>query len=358
MSRPAPLRHVRTIVGVFNLAILALLLVGIVFVGRGRRWFEKHAVLHVTFPANHAAVLRVGVPVKLAGDPVGKVAAAVREGGVIRSTLAIGAAARETLRADARAHLRVPIAGLVGDLSVALDAGSAPAPWPEGKVMTGEAEGDPAVKAGETVDRVREQVPALLERTQAILDKTDAILGQVQRSRAAEDVDRLVRSLDRLARSVEQERAVANASATLARLEELLRGLREGKGSAGKFFTDPLMYDRTAVLLDDVHRSWGKIDALVGQTTQLAQRADELAQQARGRTREFEQLVAEIQLLVMQSNHALDLVANNWFLRGSVPEPGPPLPPAVLDLPEADVGAEGPVAGQPPRGAGPGKGRP
>jgi phospholipid/cholesterol/gamma-HCH transport system substrate-binding protein len=358
MSRPAPLRHVRTIVGVFNLAILALLLVGIVFVGRGRRWFEKHAVLHVTFPANHAAVLRVGVPVKLAGDPVGKVAAAVREGGVIRSTLAIGAAARETLRADARAHLRVPIAGLVGDLSVALDAGSAPAPWPEGKVMTGEAEGDPAVKAGETVDRVREQVPALLERTQAILDKTDAILGQVQRSRAAEDVDRLVRSLDRLARSVEQERAVANASATLARLEELLRGLRDGKGSAGKLFTDPLMYDRTAVLLDDVHRSWGKIDALVGQTTQLAQRADELAQQARGRTREFEQLVAEIQLLVMQSNHALDLVANNWFLRGSVPEPGPPLPPAVLDLPEADVRAGGPVAGQPPRGAGPGKGRP
>lgn len=342
MSRPAPLRHVRTVVGVFNLAILALLLVGIVFVGRGRRWFEKHAALQVTFPAAHAAVLRVGVPVKLAGDPVGAVAAAVRDGEVIRTTLDLGAAARETLRADARAQLRVPIAGLVGDLFVSLDAGSAPAPWPDGQVMAGEAEGDPAVKARETVDRIREQVPALLDRTQAILAKTDAILGQVERSRAPEDVDRLVRSLDRLAASVERERAVANASASLARLEELLRGLRDGKGTAGKLFTDPALYDRTALLLDDVHRSWGKIDGLVAATAQVARRADELAEQARGRTKDLDQLVGEIQLLVMQSNHALDLASNSWLLRGAVPEPGPPLPPAVLDLPAAEQGGGAP----------------
>lgn len=340
MSRPAPLRHVRTVVGVFNLAIVALLLVGIVLVGRGRRWFEKMAVLEVTFPAAHAAVLRVGVPVRLAGDAVGKVAAAVRAGELIRSRLEIGAAARETLRADARAQLRVPIAGLVGDLAISLDPGSAPAPWPEGRVMAGEAEGDPAVKAGETVDRVRAQVPALLERTQAILDKTDALLGQVERARAVDDVDRLVRSLDRLALTVERERAIAHASGSLARLEELLRGLRDGKGSAGKLFTDPAMYDRGAQLLEDLHGSWQKIDGLIAATTQVAQRADELAQQARGRTKELDQLVGEIQLLVMQSNHALDLVSNSWFLRGSLPAPGRPLPPAVLDLAEGAPRAE------------------
>ena len=341
MSRPAPLRHVRTIVGAFNLLVLAVLLVGIVFVGRGRRWFEKQAGLEITFPAHHASALRVGVPVRLAGDLVGKVAAATREGELIRARLEMGAAARETLRADARAQLRVPIAGLVGDLAVALDPGSAPVPWPEGKVMAGEAEGDPAVKARETVDRVREQVPAILDRTQAILDKTDAILGQVERSRAAEDVDRLVRSLDRLAQSVERERAIANASGSLARLEELLRGLRDGKGTAGKLFTDPALFDKTAALLDDVHGSWQKIDALVAATTQVAERAQELAQQARGRTKEFETLLGEVQLLVMQSNHTLDLVSNHWVLRGSLPDPAPPLPPAVLDLAPEETRAEG-----------------
>ena len=340
MSRPAPLRHVRTIVGAFNLLVLAVLLAGIVFVGRGRRWFEKQAELHVTFPAAHAAALRIGVPVRLAGDLVGKVAGTTREGELIRARLEMSAAARETLRADARAQLRVPIAGLVGDLAISLDPGSAPGPWPEGKAMVGEAEGDPAVKARETMDRVREQVPAILDRTQTILDKTDAILGQVERSRAAEDVDRLVRSLDRLAQSVERERAIANASGSLARLEELLRGLRDGKGTAGKLFTDPALYDRTAAVLDDVHRSWDKIDALVAATTQVAARAQELADQARGRTKDLDVLVGEVQLLVMQSNHALDLVSNHWMLRGALPEPAPPLPPAVLDLAPDEARAE------------------
>jgi phospholipid/cholesterol/gamma-HCH transport system substrate-binding protein len=340
MSRPAPLRHVRTVVGAFNLVVLALLVAGILLLGRGRRWFEKEVELPVTFPAERAAALRVGVPVRLAGDLVGRVDGTKREGDLIRARLVLGEAARETLRADARAQLRVPIAGLVGDLAIALDPGSAPGPWPEGKVMVGEAEGDPAVKARETVDRIREQVPAILDRTQAILEKSNAILGQVERARTAENVDGLVRSIDRLAQAVEREKVVANASASLARLEELLRGLRDGKGSAGKVFTDPALYDRTAVLLDDVHRSWGKIDGLLAASTRIADRAQELAEQARGHASEFETLVGQVQLLVLQSNRALELVTNHWLLRGTVPEPGAPVPPAVLDLP-ADVGAEG-----------------
>ncbi|HEX9243139.1 MAG TPA: MlaD family protein [Anaeromyxobacter sp.] len=333
MSRPAPLRHVRTIVGAFNLVVLALLVAGILLLGRGRRWFEKQVELPVTFPATHAAALRVGVPVRLAGDLVGKVGGATREGDRIRARLVLGEAARETLRADAKAQLRVPIAGLVGDLAIALDPGSAPGPWPEGKVMEGEAEGDPAVKARETIDRVREQVPAILDRTQAILDRSNAILGQVERTRTVENVDRLVRSIDRLVEAVEREKAVANASASLARLEELLRGLRDGKGTAGKLFTDPALYDRTAVLLDDVHKSWGKIDGLLAASTRIADRAEELAEQARGHASEFETLVGQVQLLVLQSNHALDLVTNHWLLRGSAPEPDAPMPPGVLDLP-------------------------
>lgn len=207
--------------------------------------------------------------------------------------------------------------------------------------MEGEAEGDPAVKARETVDRVREQVPIILDRTQAILQKTDTILGQVERARTAENVDRLVRSVDRLAVAIERERVVANASGSLARLEEVLRGLRDGKGSAGKLFTDPAMYDKTAAVLDDVHRSWQKIDALVAATTLVAERAQELAAEARGRTKDLDTLVGEVQLLVMQSNHALDLVSNSWFLRGNVPEPSAPLPPAVLNLPTEPAGREG-----------------
>jgi ABC-type transporter Mla subunit MlaD len=342
MSTPAPLRHVRAVVGVFNLLLVALLLVAVLLVGHGRRWFERRAVLDVTFPAASAAVLRPGVPVKLAGDPVGGVVAVAREKDLIRARLSISAEARETLREDARAQLRVPIAGLVGDLGIALDPGGAPAPLPDGTVLAGVAEGDPADKARETVDRVRDHVPALLERTEAILAKADQILGQVERARTAENADRLVRSLDRLAAQMEKERLVANAAGSLAELEKLLREVREGGGTAGKLLSDAALYDRITALLDDVHQSWSKVDALVAASGRLAERADELAASARGRSKEIEELVSEVQLLVLQSNRALDVLNSHWLFRGAVPEPGVPVPPGVVDLPDdATAAGEG-----------------
>jgi len=151
MSTSNPFRHVREIVGVFVLGALALVLLALLFVGRGQHWFERRAELEVTFPAEHAAVLRHGVPVRLAGEPVGKVVATARLGHRIRAVLLINGGARGVLREDARATLRVPIAGLVGELGIELDAGSAAGPWPEGEVMEGVAEGDPAMRAREMV---------------------------------------------------------------------------------------------------------------------------------------------------------------------------------------------------------------
>jgi phospholipid/cholesterol/gamma-HCH transport system substrate-binding protein len=332
MSSAPPLRHVREIVGVFVLAVLALLLAALVVIGRGRNVFERRAELEVTFPAAQAAVVRPGVPVKLAGDGVGRVEAASREGSLIRTRLSLLRAAREVLREDARATLRVPIAGLVGELGIELDAGGEPSPWPEGRVMVGVAEGDPAVKARETVEQLREQLPIMLARTQSILERTDAILGQVQQARTAENADQLVRSIDRLARAVEREEAVAHAARVLAEAELLLKGVREGRGTAGKLVNDPALYDRTALLLEDLHGSWAKLDALMGASAKVAERASDLADRARSRGAELEVLFGQVQVLVLQANRALDLVNEHWLLRGAVPEPGWPVPPAVVDL--------------------------
>ncbi len=346
MSSAPPLRHVREIVGVFVLAALVLLLLALVAVGRGRSLFEARAELVVTFPSAHATVVRHGVPVRLAGDAVGQVEAAAREGATIRARLSLLKAARDVLREDARATLRVPLAGLVGELGIELDPGGLPGPWPEGLVMVGEAEGDPAVKARETVERLREDLPRMLERTQSILERTDAILGQVQQARTAESADRLVRSIDRLAVAVEREQAVARASKVLAETELLLRGVREGRGTIGRLANDPALYDRTTVLLDDLHASWAKLDALMGASAKVAERASDLADRARSRGAELEVLFGQVQVLVLQANRALDVLNEHWLLRGGGSEPGPPVPPAVLDLP--DEGRPAPAAAPPP----------
>jgi ABC-type transporter Mla subunit MlaD len=346
MSSAPPLRHVREIVGVFVLLAIGLVLAALVLIGRGRGLFESRAELDVTFPAERAAVLRPGVQVKLAGEAIGKVVGVVRGGETIRARLSVMAPAREVLRADARALLRVPIAGLVGELGIELDAGAAPAPWPEGKVLVGEAEGDPAVKARETVEQVREQVPLILARTQAILDKADAILGQVKDRDTAGHADELIRSVDRLARAVEREQAVAHATRVLAEAEALLKDVRDGGGTTDKLLHDPALFDRTAAILDDLHRSWPKLESLVGATTRIAERAGELAERARGRTDELEALLGETQLVVLQANRAMELLNNHWLLRGTLPEPAAPVPPGVIDWAPGDLaGAPAPAAG-------------
>jgi ABC-type transporter Mla subunit MlaD len=347
MNASTPFRHVREIVGVFVLGALGLVLLALLFIGRGQHWFDRRADLDATFPSEHAAVLRPGVPVRLAGDVVGRVVATTRGKDRIRAVLTIHGSARDVLREDARATLRVPIAGLVGELGIELDAGGAAAPWPEGKLLEGEAEGDPAVRAREMVEAFREQVPAMMARTQAILDKTDAILGQVRDSRAPENADRLIRSIDRLARAVEREETVAHASRVLAEAEALLKAARQGGGTAQKLLTDPALYDRSAAVLADLHGSWEKVDALVGASTRVAERASELAEVARGRTAELEALLGQVQLLVLQANRALDLVNEHWLLRGAAPEPGRPAPLGVIDV-EWGGGAPAPGAARGP----------
>ena len=343
MTTPVPLRHVREIVGAFVLAVLALVLLSLLFVGRGRHWFDSRGLLTVTFPAEQAAALRPGVAVRLAGEAVGRVSETVRESSLIRARLDLLRSAREVLRSDARARLRVPIAGLLGELGIDLDAGSESAPWPDGRVMTGEAEGDPALKASQTMARLGEQVPAMLARTQAILDKTDALLGQVQRANTPAHADQLIQSLDRVARALDREQTAAHATRALGELEGLLGDLRRGRGSAGKLFTDDAAYDRATAVLGDLHASWGKLDALMGAGAKVAERAGQLADEAHRRGRDLEALLAEVQLLVLQANRTLEQLNEHWLLRGTVPEPGLPAPPGVLDLPLEP--APGPAGG-------------
>jgi len=118
----------------------------------------------------------------------------------------------------------------------------------------------------------------------------------------------------------------------LAEAELLLQGVRQGRGTLGRLATDAAIYDKTAVLLDDLHGSWAKLDALMGASARVADRASDLADSARSRGADLEVLFGQVQVLVLQANRALELLNEHWLLRGAVPEPGWPVPPAVLAL--------------------------
>ena len=59
------------IVGVFVISIALLLLSAIIFIGRGKNWFESYKTYYTTF--NESYNLKVGADVKLFKTNIGKV---------------------------------------------------------------------------------------------------------------------------------------------------------------------------------------------------------------------------------------------------------------------------------------------
>ena len=288
MSRPAPLRHVRTVVGVVqprrargrsSWASSSS--------GEGAAGSRSRPSSHVTFPATHAAALRVGVPVRLAGDLVGNGRGRDARG---RAASARGSrSGRSRARRSARTRRRScasrspgssatsrsrSIRERAGAVARGEGDGGRGGGRPRGE---GARDGGPRPRAGPRDPRPDPGDPR--RRPTRSSARSSA------RARRRTSTSSSGRSTGWRS-AVERERAVANASGSLARLEELLRGLRDGKGSAGKLFTDAALYDRTAAVLDDVHRSWKKIDALVATTTKVADVARSSSREAaRGRTK-------------------------------------------------------------------------
>ena len=134
MADPFRFRTSHRLVGVFVLLAIAVVVAGVVLMGRSRRWFEGSVAVEVDVPAQDVGLLRPGLPVKMIGSLAGEVdaiASTVRiedSAAWVRVRLRLARSFRDSLRADAAAVIRTPVAGLFGETFVELVPGSALAP--------------------------------------------------------------------------------------------------------------------------------------------------------------------------------------------------------------------------------------
>ena len=216
LNEPFKFRYVREIVGVFVLGSLAVALVGLLALGTGRRWFERKADLGAVFDADRAAVIHKGVPVRLAGERVGEVTA-IRLEGTERShvTMRVRARATEALRTDSTAILRVPIAGLVGELAVELTPGTEGEPWPLERELPGIAQGELLGELEHVAAVLAAEVPVITKQVRMLLENANSLAGQAAAGRAGTHASALLASTSRLVDQLERERVAA----IVARLE-------------------------------------------------------------------------------------------------------------------------------------------
>jgi phospholipid/cholesterol/gamma-HCH transport system substrate-binding protein len=335
LNEPFKFRYVREIVGVFVLGSLAVALAGLLAVGTGRRWFERKADLGAVFQAEKAAVIHMGVPVRLAGERVGEVTG-IRLEGIERShvTMRVRADALDALRSDSKAILRVPIAGLVGELAIELTPGTETAPYPRGSELPGIAQGDLFGELEDVAAVLAVEVPAITKQVRLLLENANALAGQAVQGRAGTHASSLLANTSRLVGQLEREQVAARAAGILAELDTLMTSVNAGEGTAGRLVKDPAVHDRIAALLEDLHESWADIARILEGAGKLAGDAEVLTAQVRKRADSIPAMMDQTERLLLRTNQTLEGMQRHWLLRGTMAEPGPPpVPPAVLDAP-------------------------
>jgi len=199
MTDPFRFRVLHRAVGVFVLAALGVVVAGVLLMGRSRHWFEGAVAVEVDVPAQDVGLLRPGLPVKMIGSPAGEVDTidkTVRlEGGtgLVRVRLKLARSFRDSLRADAAAVIRTPVAGLFGETFVELVPGSAYGPLAEGASLKARPQvdlvaearrsvnqfGDMAGQVGDLVAENRVGVQLAVAALNQLIARVDALGAQV-----------------------------------------------------------------------------------------------------------------------------------------------------------------------------------
>lgn len=194
-------------VGLVIVVAIVGLMVAIMNLNEGMGTFTLRSNLVANL--DNSQGLKIGAPVRMSGVDVGNVKRINFEPGTARVSVhfTVRSDVRHLLHQDAKVLIRGM--GLLGDKYVEIMPGSSQQPFlPEGTVLLGQSDTDVFGVAGSATD------------------------------------------------------ALATLNQTLRDMQDILTGLKEGKGTAGKLVTDASLYDRTVELIQ-------KIDTVSQQTTQL-----------------------------------------------------------------------------------------
>lgn len=274
MRRPTPVTWEQLRVGALLLVTLALLALGIFFVGQVGNVFGDRYRL-VTLMESSAGLVP-GAAVQLAGQNVGQVdriewiepGDRPETGETVAVWLAVNGEVRTQIRSDSRARLRTQ--GLLGDRIIDIRPGSA---------------GADVLQPGDTLPS-----DAALDYQQILEQASGAVTSLTRLTGRLETLTRrLLEGKGSLGRLVTDETLYRRLTSLSQELTTFLQAARDGEGSLGRLLADRELYDRmvavTASLdtltagIDQGRGSLGRLvasDSLYRDLRSVAVRSDSL----------------------------------------------------------------------------------
>lgn len=229
MRRPTPVTWEQLRVGALLLVTLALLALGIFFVGQMGNVFGDRYRL-VTLMESSAGLVP-GAAVQLAGQNVGQVdriewiepGARPETGETVAVWLAVNGDVRTQIRSDSRARLRTQ--GLLGDQVIDIRPGSA---------------GAEVLQPGDTLPSDEAlDYQELLEQASGAVTSLTRLTGRLETL-----TRRLLEGEGSLGRLVTDETLYRRLTSLSLELTTFLEAARDGEGSLGRLLADRELYDR------------------------------------------------------------------------------------------------------------------
>jgi phospholipid/cholesterol/gamma-HCH transport system substrate-binding protein len=266
------MKNKNLVVGLFFLAGLVLLTSGMFIIGDRRQAFSKHVEYYTEF--TNLAGLTNGAKVRVAGMDAGEVLAI----GVpdspqarFRVKLKVNETLRGLVRTDSLATIGTE--GVVGDTFLSVRAGSRRAP------------------AAAALSTLPSNEPLELS---AILDQGTGLLN---------DVDGAVKQL-----SGKIDTALDGASTTMSNVNDVVVGLKKGRGTVGMLLTDPALANRFSRIASNVDDVTGGLkdgrgpagmllrdEALAAQVRHTVASADEATSSLRHASEQADGLISDLQ---------------------------------------------------------------
>lgn len=291
------------VVGIFIIAVVALLVGSVVLVGRGKDWFRPTVTYYAQFKENYN--LSPGSPVKLYKAEIGKVKDVTLVGDAVRVRLSIFEEYHNRFREDTVVTVESPT--LIGSEYVAVRPGKHESRLiePGGTVKSEEKRTLSEIMAEyeveETAKRLTETIRNLADIVEELRDPGGP----------------LFKSLDSIERNLKNVEAVTN-------------DLREGRGTVGQLLRSDELIDRlnTSVeRLDNVLQSLeGAAPEVTANLRESMEKIREIAANLEKGSRDVPAVIRttkrgiqEIREGVDEMNRVVRAIQNNPLIKGSLP---------------------------------------
>ena len=318
MKQRFKFQHVNEITGTFVILVVVALIAAIVWTARSQGWFRGTVTLRIVLPEAGAAGLRQGSEVYFLGTLVGTVSdVTVAATGRMEARTSIRSDFFRFVRDDSSAVVKKKF-GVAGDAYFDITRGMGqPLPKKDASIVCRELPGTMET----AIEDVRRAVLPVLEKLSVGLD-TWTKLGE-KLSAGADTWTRLGTNLGESREHLDR---------LIGRLDGLVAGVEQGKGTAGKLLTDPALADDLKTILDKGNASMDQLQAILKDVqlagTHLSAVSEALALEAK----DLPGLVLQTQQTLHESEKLIEGIERHWLIRKYIeqPQPNTRIPPSEV----------------------------